>query len=139
MSECKFEESPTNLVVMRKMLETLKWTDFQGSKQAYMPVDVQGGKGFIAGLLKRPEIAVSDNFESAGANFPGHVHPGWEIFIVYIGTMQLQVEKEVIKLSADERWFHWFDATKNHGAYFPEDCSYIAITVPGDKDWPNGG
>ena len=134
---CELVENGDNLIKLRNLTEDLRHLNItqRGESQE---IKTESGKAFISGVFKSLQIAVSDNYAAAGTHFPGHVHSGYEIFYIKKGVMVLNIGKERYTLKAGSRPFS-FDARKKHGAYFEEECEYLAITIPGDEDWPEGG
>ena len=96
------------------------------------------GIAMIRGLLKREEIAVSDNIASAGTIYPMHTHDACESLVVYKGKMNLHIGDKLVQIDCSSKPYY-FDAREEHWAEFPVDTEFIATTRPADKGWPEGG
>ena len=134
--ECQIKEFPQSIENLRKLTEELEWKGIVRQAQTD-EINTDNGTAFIIGMLKNKKIAVADNYASAGCKFPHHHHDAHEIFIVYDGEMELYVEGKLIRVRAGEKPYY-FDARQEHWAEFKKESRYIAITIPADKDWPEG-
>jgi quercetin dioxygenase-like cupin family protein len=90
-------------------------------------------------LLSEAGISVANWFSSKGYIFPLHSHTKKEWLIIYKGSMEIFIQtdgKTESKLLKEGDYI--FLATGiEHQATFPEDCWYIAITIPQSFEWPN--
>ena len=139
---CDLEETlPTNIAELKVLTEHLRFANMiethKGGSE-WVRVSTHAGRAFIRGLLKTDDIAVSDNYSSLGTVYKPHQHPGHEILVVYKGYIDLVVDGEHIRVNEGGKPYY-FDATKEHSAVFPGETEYIAITIPGDDGWPEGG
>ena len=132
---CEIEEDK-HLKKLRSITPKLPFANMM-KPQPYYEVETEDGAAFIAISFNNKKIAVSDNYGAPDTPFPYHTHDGMEVFIVYQGYMEFEVEGEKRVISADGNPYY-FDARKKHRAYFPVECRYLAITRPADKGWPQG-
>ena len=132
-------QDDSNLNKLRVLTKSLRFQSIVTQHATdWEEINTPQGTAFIRGLLKIEEIAVADNYAAADTIFPMHQHPAHEIFIVYRGRMILDVDGEKITVNTNGKPYY-FDARQKHGAYFPVETKYIAVTIPADKDWPEGG
>ena len=134
---CEIDQNNQNLETLRVLTKALRFANIMEPAHIHR-IKTEQGNASISGLFKSLKIAVSENWASEKTYFPSHQHPGWEIFYLYKGKMKLKINGKKVCISAKDRPFS-FDARQRHSAYFPIDSHYLAMTIPGDKDWPEGG
>lgn len=101
-------------------------------------LELEMTKGYCFGwnLIKTPEIAVDRWFNSCGSEFPRHIHASKEWIIVYEGEIHLTVVDKLQKFLPGQ--YILMEPGTPHSAYFPQDCSYITVTMPPAEGFPNG-
>lgn len=105
------------------------------SRPEFVEMEMECGVGFAWSLLYKRNISVAKCFSSYGSRFPRHSHPELEWIIVYSGTIDLHFDNNVSeRLQIGD--FSFIKPDTPHSAYFPEDCWYLAITIPAAEDWP---
>jgi quercetin dioxygenase-like cupin family protein len=81
------------------------------------------------------DVAVHRWFNSKGSVFPEHSHPEKEWIIVYRGVMEISQDGTTRRLEAGD--YSYSEPFVRHGAYFPEECRYLTVTIPPAKEFPN--
>ena len=127
---------------IRKLKLLTKEMDFAEISTSFgktVEVDMEKGISYMVGLMKESTIAVARHYASAESVFPKHQHAEWELLLVYKGVMNLYIEgKERTKRTLYEKDFYYILPHTVHYAEFPEECRFLAITIPGADAWPDG-
>jgi quercetin dioxygenase-like cupin family protein len=138
-TDCNFDEMPVNLIKLKKLTEALDFSQIvrPGVEPEIKELKMDKGTSYMVGLYKAQCMAVARNYASAGCEFPEHVHDEWELLVVYQGEMHLIVEgkERIIK----EKEFYYLMPGTRHGGYFPKETWFLAITMPANENWPEGG
>jgi len=136
-----------SLIKLRELIPTLPVPSFSDITLETYPnqveMDMESGIGFGFNLFFQKDIiSVARWFSDAGAFFPMHSHPEFEVIIVYSGDMTLQLcnskgerEKEECLYSGRS---YYLESDTLHSAYFTSDTWYIALTIPSSEAWPHG-
>ena len=132
--ECKIEETPQNLIELKRITSSLSFSRFAKQHGSTVEFDMTEGVGYMVGIMQKEQIAVAKNICGKDALFPQHAHEVWELLVVYKGTMHLTVDGEIKILN--EKDFYYLNPGTPHSAYFPIDCEFLAITMPSADEWP---
>lgn len=111
------------------------------------PVAVKKGKGFKIhemeqgtsmswDLWTEEGVSCARWFNSNGSVFPIHVHRQREWLIIVSGSMHFRLENEEERRLMPGQ-FVVVEPGQRHRARFTEDCWFLAITIPRNKDWPS--
>lgn len=137
-SACSHDEGTKSLKELRKLTEGLPTfkSIVKDVRDDYVQMDIKNGTSFGLNLKwLENKVAVGDWFGSRGSHFPGHAHPEREWIIVYTGVIELRFKDDTKKLLGVGDYM-FLEPDTWHSAYFPEDCWYLAITIPAAEDWP---
>ena len=128
-------ESDT-LIKLRALTERLvpPYESLSSDEYVAKVIDIDRGNAITFGLLKNEKIAVAKTFCSKDSIFPIHSHDEREFVIVYVGSVQLNLDNELKILNVGG--FVEISPGVQHDALFLEDTWMIAITVPSSIAWP---
>jgi quercetin dioxygenase-like cupin family protein len=95
-------------------------------------------RGYCVGfsILHEEHISILRHFACADTLFPQHNHAQNEWLFVYEGSMTLIGGDKETTIKMYETIY--LPPNTPHGAYFPENCRFVAITMPGDPAWSVG-
>jgi len=131
-----YSVSEATLGLIKQLSDELK--DYKGftrtETDSYINLDVGDGKAELFGVYKDSDVAICRNFAKAGTKFPEHYHDEWECFIVWKGSMILNINGSSVELK--EKEVYSFDGKNLHSATFTEDCWFLAITIPSSEGFP---
>lgn len=134
MEVCALNE---NLYKLRELTPALpNFGEFiKAAYDGFVEMNIKKGNGFGWKLLNEETIAVAKWFCSSGTVLPVHAHNEKKYIIVYEGSMEVCYgEEQCKKLKVGD--YLVLEANTPHSACFPEDCWYIAITIPASAAWP---
>ena len=137
---CQLTEENDNLIELKLLTEKLSMRpkmDYHDGGAEWVEVKTIKGTAMMRGLKKDEHCAVTDNYASAGCEFPRHSHSGKEYFCVYVGEMLLNLNGNQHVVNRTKPFY--FKANTPHSAIFEKETRYIAMTMPPDEGWPEGG
>lgn len=107
-------------------------------REDFQVLDMENGKkAFIYDAWHRDkEISVTVNYSPPDTTFPRHIHPAWEVFVIWHGEMRLKIDNREEEILIKPPGSAYVPAGIGHLAYFPVGSWYLAITIPPDPSWP---
>ena len=145
---CEIQVAPPNNMLFElrnitpKLYEIFRFTNIVNPvlhDHNYKEIKTEGdGQASYRTIFWTEKIAACDNMMAAGTTWPHHQHKGHETFIVYEGALSLHYNDIVVNILAGHDAYR-FKSTYQHWAFAEVNTRFLAITMPGDKDWlPNG-
>jgi quercetin dioxygenase-like cupin family protein len=135
----RIKEIEQNLTRIKELTETVVpyhdlFKPCDGNKVELM---VDKGYGFVTGLMKIPEIAIINCHYDSDTEFPHHQHDEVEYFIIYKGVFHVEYQQENYVLNVGD--IFRLNGNVIHRAWTEkEGCDLITITIPANKEFPNG-
>jgi quercetin dioxygenase-like cupin family protein len=127
---------PNNLSRLAELTEKLvPFPPPLHTASGYTEYTLSRGTALCWALKQTDYVSVSKWYLSAGAYFPAHVHEQREWIIVYRGELRVNLPGETVVVGVGQS----IDIPPGtaHDVDVPMDCWCIAITVPGNVDYPH--
>lgn len=87
------------------------------------------------GLLKHKEVAVAITTAEANTKMEPHIHEEVEIIKVLNGEIHISIDNELTRVLKENEMII-LQPYIAHGAFWPVETTFIAITLPACNTWP---